>query len=108
MIKNPPASERDMGLIPGLGRSLGEGNDNPLQHSYLENPTDRGAWSASVYGVAQSWTRLTQLHMHTLDNILKLAKEKGADFLKKMQIQLCHEQLIYLILSFLESRNKWK
>ena len=38
MIKNPPANEGDIGSIPGLGRSLGEGNDNPLQYSCLENP----------------------------------------------------------------------
>ena len=47
MIKNPPANAgdtRDMGLTPGLGRSLGEGNGYPLQYSYLENPMDGGAW----------------------------------------------------------------
>ena len=41
--KNPPAYAGDMGLIPGSGRSPGEGNGNPLQHSYLENSKDRGA-----------------------------------------------------------------
>ena len=45
-----------MGLTPGLGRSLGEGNGNPLQYSCLENPMDRGAWKATVHGVAMSWT----------------------------------------------------
>ena len=49
---------RDMVLIPGWGRSLGEGNDNPLQYSFLENPMDRGAWWAMVYQVTRSWTRL--------------------------------------------------
>jgi len=49
----------DMGLIPGLGRSPGEGNDNPLQYSYQENPMDRGAWRAKVHGVAKSRTRLS-------------------------------------------------
>ena len=44
----------DPGLMPGLGRSLGEGNGNPLQYSYLENPMDRGAWRATVHGVAKS------------------------------------------------------
>ena len=43
----------DMGLIPGLGRSPGEGNGNPLQYSCLENPMDRGAWWVIVYGVAR-------------------------------------------------------
>ena len=51
----------DLDLIPGLGRSPGEGNGNPLQCSCLKNPRDSGAWWAAVYGVAQSWTRLKQL-----------------------------------------------
>ena len=48
----------DPGLIPGSGKSLGEGNGNPLQCSYLENSIDRRAWWASVHGVAKSGTRL--------------------------------------------------
>ena len=44
----------DTGLIPGLGRSLGEGNGNPLQYSCLGNPMDRGAWWAAVRGVTES------------------------------------------------------
>ena len=44
---------RDPGLIPGSGRSPGEGNGNPLQYSCLENPMDRGAWLATVHGVAE-------------------------------------------------------
>ena len=47
---------RDLGLIPGLGRSPGEGNGNPLQYSCLENSMDRGAWRATVRGVIKSWT----------------------------------------------------
>ena len=47
----------DPGSIPGLGRSLGEGNGNPLQYYCLENPVDRGAWSATLHGVAKSRTR---------------------------------------------------
>ena len=43
----------DLGLIPGLGRSPGEGNDNPLQYSCLENPMDRGAGQVAVHGVAK-------------------------------------------------------
>ena len=46
----------DVGLIPGLGRSPGEGNGNPLQCSCLENSMDRGAWQATVHGVEKSWT----------------------------------------------------
>ena len=47
---------RDVGLIPGWGRSPGGGHSNPLQCSYLENPMDRGAWQASVHGVKKSQT----------------------------------------------------
>ena len=64
VVKNPPANAgdaRDTGSIPGLGRSPGEGNGNPLQYSCLENPMDRGAWQAAVHGVARSQTRLKRL-----------------------------------------------
>ena len=53
MVKNPPARARDVGLIPGLGRSLGEGNGNPLQYSCLGNSMNREAWWATVHGVAE-------------------------------------------------------
>ena len=49
----------DPGLIPGSGRSPGEGNGNPFQYSCLENPMDRGAWQATVHRVAKSWTQLS-------------------------------------------------
>ena len=48
----------NLGLIPESGRSPGEGNGNPIQYSCVENPTDRGAWWATVHGVKKSWTRL--------------------------------------------------
>ena len=47
---------RDLGSIPGSGRSFGEGNGNPLQYSCLENSMDGEAWRATVHGVAKSWT----------------------------------------------------
>ena len=65
---------RRRGLIPGLGRSPGGGNGNPLQHSSLKNPMDRGAWWATVHEVARSQTQLSNwphTHTHTckfLDN----------------------------------------
>ena len=59
MVKNPSANARDLGLIPGSGRSPGEGNDCTLQYSCLENPMDRGAWWVTVHGVINSWTRLS-------------------------------------------------
>ena len=59
MVKISPANTRDIrdsDLIPRSGRSPGEGNGNPLQHSCLENPMDRGAWQATVHGVTESDT----------------------------------------------------
>ena len=51
MVKNLPASAGDLGSIPRLGRSLEEGDSNPLQFSCLGNPMDRGVWRAAVHGV---------------------------------------------------------
>ena len=56
MVKNPPVYTgdiRDASLIPGSGRPPAEGNGNPLQYSYLENPTDRGAWWATQFSGSQ-------------------------------------------------------
>ena len=58
-VKASACNAGDLGSIPGLGRSPGEGNGNPLEYSCLENPMDGGAWWATVHGVAKSWTRLT-------------------------------------------------
>ena len=73
VVKNSPANAgdaRDMGSIPGIfpgGIFPGVGNGNPLQYSCLDNPTNRGAWRATVRGVAQSRTRLKRLSMHVLN-----------------------------------------
>ena len=56
MVKNLPAKAGDMGSIPGLGRSPGVGNGNPVQYSCLENSMSRGAWWTAVRGVAKGWT----------------------------------------------------
>ena len=64
MVKNTPAHAgdiRDMGSVPGLGRSHGERHGNPLQYFYLQNALDRGAWLATVHRVTQSQTQLKQL-----------------------------------------------
>ena len=61
LVKNPPANAgniRDVGLIPVSGRSCGGGHGDPVQYSCLGSPTDRGAWRATLHGVAQSQTRL--------------------------------------------------
>ena len=52
-VKNLPVNERNVGLTPGLGRSPGGGNGNPLQYYCLENPMDIGAWLATVHGVVK-------------------------------------------------------
>ena len=54
----------NLGSIPGLGRSPGEGNGNPLQYSCLENSMDGGAWWATVHAVTKNWTRLSDLIMN--------------------------------------------
>ena len=59
MVKNPPASAGDAGLIPGSRKSSGEGNGNPLQYFCLDNPIDSRAWWAAVHRVAKSGTRLS-------------------------------------------------
>ena len=59
------ARHKDLGLIPGSGRSPGGGHGNPLPYSCLEDHVDRGAWWAAVHGVAKSRTRLKLLSTHT-------------------------------------------
>ena len=72
-VKNMPAMQetQETGSIPGSGRSPGGGHGNPVQYSCLETPMDRGAWRATVHGVAQSQTRLrilacTNVNIYTL------------------------------------------
>ena len=67
MVKNLPVNAgdlRDVGSIPGLGRSAGERHGNPIWYSCLENSTDKGVWRATVHRVAKSWTRLKRLSTH--------------------------------------------
>ena len=73
MVKNLPANAGDAGdsaSIPGLGGSLGKGNDNPLQYPCLENAMDKGSWWATVHRVAKSQTRLS---MHTYVGTFQIA-----------------------------------
>ena len=66
LVKNSPANAedtRDVGSIPGSGRSSGEGNGNLLQYCCLENSMGRGAWWGTVHGVTKSWTLLS-MHAH--------------------------------------------
>ena len=71
MVKNPPANSGDAGSIPGSGKYLGEGNNNPLQYSCLGNHMDRGAWWAAVHEVTKSWAWLRDnTHASTSEMIL--------------------------------------
>ena len=73
MMRNLPASARDLGSIPESGRSPGGGNGNPLQYSCLESPMGRGAWRATVHGVTQSpWLTHTKTHTDKLTPVLRL------------------------------------
>ena len=71
----------DLGSIPGSGRSPGEGNDNPLQYSFLANPTDRGDWWATVQGITRSQTLLEQQSRST-----SLAQNRNDSFLRKSSL----------------------
>ena len=60
VVRNPPANAGDVSLIPRWGKSSGEGDGNPVQYSCLGNPMDRGAWHATVQGVAKNLTQLSR------------------------------------------------
>ena len=73
MVKNLPASARDLGLIPGSGRSPGEENGNPLQYSCLGNPMERGAWQVTVYGVTKELNTMERLNNND-NNMINMAR----------------------------------
>ena len=73
MVKNPPAKAgdvRNVGSVPGEGRSPGGGHVNPLQYSCLENPMDSRVWQVMVHRVTKSQTRLKRLSTHSISNLL--------------------------------------
>ena len=72
-VKVPACNAGYLGLIPGSGGSPGEGNDNPLPYSCLENPMDGGAWWAIVHGITKSQTRLSDFTFTFLSNYLDLS-----------------------------------
>ena len=82
VVKNPSANGGDVDLIPGSGRSPGEGNGNPIQYSCLGNPMDRGAWWATIHEVAKSQIWLSDwahvfvcAHTHTHTPVQPLSPE---------------------------------
>ena len=87
MVKNLPENAGDLGSIPGLGRSPGEGNGYPLLYSCLENSMDRGAWRATVHGVKWRFSvALNSVGLETgmpsfglLDKILEPCRSGGSE-----------------------------
>ena len=79
MVKNPPASAGDAGLIPGSGKSPGEGNGNPFQHSCLRNPMDRGACQAIDHVItnSQTWMNMYALQSVHLPTSGRAGKQEG-------------------------------
>ena len=72
MVKNLPTNTGDVGSIPGLGKSLGGGNGNPLQDSCLENPKDKGAWQATVHGVTKQSDMTEQLNNNNNNAVIQV------------------------------------
>ena len=70
MVKNPPANARNAGLIPGSGRSPGEGDGNPLQYSCLENAMDRGAWWTVEHGISKESDTTEGLNNNNMNIII--------------------------------------
>ena len=83
-VKASASNVGDLGSIPGSGRSPGEGNGNPLQYSCLENPMDGGAWWATVHGVAQSQTPLSNLTF----TFTAMESQRGAKLLYTCSVQI--------------------
>ena len=77
-VKASACHAGDLGSIPGLGRSPGEGNGNPPQYSCLENPMDGGAWWATVHGVAKSRTRLSDFTF-TFTHVIEIWRAECAE-----------------------------
>ena len=93
VVKNLPANPGDSSLIPGSGRSPGEGNGNPLQYSCLGNSMDRGAWWATVHGFAKEWDMTEWLNTHMLFKVMISATwESYSVFLG-----LSYEKQIYML-----------
>ena len=107
MVKNLAANAgdvREAGSIPEPGKSPGGGHGNPLQYSCLENSMDRGAWWATVPGVAKTRTRLKRLSMHACLFCLSIVKDHFLPHCVSALARACDESLalIFLFLSPLE------
>ena len=99
MVKNPPAyagDTGDMGLIPGSGKSPGGGNDNPLQHSCLGNPMDRGAWWVIVHEVNKNQTLRSTHDAFNLSYFLLLQTLQSSFFLSHPSSALQSQLSLFL------------
>ena len=99
VVKNLPANAgdaTDMGPFPGPGRCPRREQGNPLQHSCLENPTDRGAWQATVHGIAKSRTLLKQLSMHTICLASSIKGQlEGCGKVRQVSIICCFSPVVF-------------
>ena len=96
MVKNPSANTGNVGLIPGLGRSLGEGNGNPLQYSCWGNLMDRGAWQAAVHGVTEELDTTQWLN----NNNLEQQSEHCAKWKRSLNLKTCESRSLWCILGW--------
>ena len=107
-VKNLPANAGDSGLIPGLGISPGEGNGNPFQYSWLENPMNRGAWRATVHGVTKSRTQLKWRSTHAHKDVISLYLQSGSNleaWLPRVLKDLGYHTLSYLTATVSDSMD---
>ena len=105
--RTPTASAGGMkvsGLIPGWGRSPGGRHGNPLQYSCLEDPTDRGAWQATVHWVAMSQTQLKRLstHPHTIDVLAQFLVSQNERHIPQSSLKAgCYHQSLFWPMGFM-------
>ena len=85
---------RDTGSIPEWGWSPGGGHGNSLQYSYLENSMDRGAWQASVHGVAKSQIRLSNFHSLSVSSSISLGLAFDVFSVNKSSVQVCGSSIV--------------
>ena len=95
VCKESTCNSGNPGSVPGLGRSPGAGNGNPLQYSYLENSMDRGAWRAIVHGVPKSQTWLSNQTQKQPDGRDALSKVRGKGMGLLDPLQGCHSPSVF-------------